>query len=610
MKMIWLSNDANLSVRLQNNRLRIALLIFIGVLSIPMAFLIHSGYEQTQHEEHLKYIWNSQHIVKQLNDRMSTLLQVEEQRPFEDYRHYKLSENVDINKRMLTLSPLAKIPDASLLPGILGYFQVDEAGLYSCPLLPSADNQKLLSEAKRLTPDFNSEDIEQRLKLRRLIRPLLLKHAFISSEYTAAPTKAAAAEERKRIDVAASSIDGANTDEDIIIRMGSLQFKWDDDGHILFYRDVWLGENKIVQGFIVKTEAFLLAPLMTLMTKSNFTTDLQLNIQLNATDVKTLTYSNQSLTVQATIIDTVNKALPIHIHRAVLAAPLKNIFLDISVQKLPLSSRGITWLYLISVVIGLILLGVAAIYKMGARQIELSQAQLNFISSVTHELKTPLASIIMYAEMLRENMVNTEVKKRTYYDYIYFEGERLGRLISNVLHLSKVGRDSQDLQLEYTPVSFATDLVRSRVSTLLENCEYHLNFGDFGAECGSYELLIDVDAFTQVAINLVDNAIKFSKEKCSEQPEDRKVDIAFHCDKDNLVYFSVRDFGPGIDEEHCKHIFNIFYRAGNELTRTTQGTGIGLALVQDLTKAMGGRVEFKNQSPGVEFRVYLKYRRV
>ena len=121
------------------------------------------------------------------------------------------------------------------------------------------------------------------------------------------------------------------------------------------------------------------------------------------------------------------------------------------------------------------------------------------------------------------------------------------------------------------------------------------------------KVLIDPDAFSQIVINLMDNAIKFSKTK-DDTPQ--CIDLYFKRlspgSGKEQVRFSVRDYGPGIDKVNSAKIFDLFYRAGNEMTRTTPGTGIGLALVSELTAAMGGRVELINHKPGAEFCIFLQ----
>ena len=109
---------------------------------------------------------------------------------------------------------------------------------------------------------------------------------------------------------------------------------------------------------------------------------------------------------------------------------------------------------------------------------------------------------------------------------------------------------------------------------------------------------VDADAFAQIFINLVDNAIKFSA-----RAQVRSIDIGCHLDRHGDVVFTVRDYGPGVPRDQMRKIFRLFYRSENELTRESVGTGIGLALVRELVLAMHGQVDVANQEPGAEFRV-------
>jgi signal transduction histidine kinase len=110
---------------------------------------------------------------------------------------------------------------------------------------------------------------------------------------------------------------------------------------------------------------------------------------------------------------------------------------------------------------------------------------------------------------------------------------------------------------------------------------------------------VDTDCFAQIFINLVDNALKFSAAATN-----RTVEIAARRTGDSVL-FAVRDFGPGVPKAQMKKIFELFYRAENELTRETVGTGIGLALVQQLAAAMGALVDVRNCEPGAEFRLQI-----
>jgi signal transduction histidine kinase len=202
----------------------------------------------------------------------------------------------------------------------------------------------------------------------------------------------------------------------------------------------------------------------------------------------------------------------------------------------------------------------------------------------------------MYGEMLKSGWAD-EQKKQMYYEYIFDEGERLSRLIDNVLQLARLNNDGPTIAAESVAVSELLDVIRSKLSTQAERAGFELKFV---IEPTATDAVIsaDVDALTQVFINLIDNAIKFSGETSPKE-----IHVTARCPASTSVVLAVRDYGPGIPPAAMKRLFELFYRPDNELTRTTAGTGIGLALVKQLVTAMSGRVDVKNQNVGAEFRL-------
>ena len=227
----------------------------------------------------------------------------------------------------------------------------------------------------------------------------------------------------------------------------------------------------------------------------------------------------------------------------------------------------------------------------------LARQQQDFVSAVSHELKTPLTSIRMYGEMLKAGWAD-DAKRQTYYDYIHSESERLSRLIENVLQLARLTRNTQRFDLKSVTVAELADIVRSKVATQVERAGFELAVRNETPD--GTAVVVDADCAAQIFINLVDNALKFSAGAAA-----KKVDIAARRGSDGAVLFTVRDYGPGVPKPQMKKIFELFYRAENELTRETVGTGIGLALVRQLATAMGARVDVRNCEPGAEFRVHF-----
>jgi signal transduction histidine kinase len=246
-----------------------------------------------------------------------------------------------------------------------------------------------------------------------------------------------------------------------------------------------------------------------------------------------------------------------------------------------------------------ILGGLFALYRMVATQIVFAERRSNFVSAVSHELKTPLTAIRMYGEMLQEGLVEDETKAQEYARTITSESERLTRLINNVLALSRIERRQ--------PLTLRTDDVRPVVREVVEVLRPHASREGFTLELELPrelpKVLFEPDALRQVLFNLVDNALKYSRDA-----RDKRVTVEATAEQDGGVTLSVRDRGPGVPEDQLSLIFEPFYRAEREITRKHKGTGIGLALVSGLVAGMRGSVSAVcpgNEASGLEVRVQL-----
>jgi signal transduction histidine kinase len=265
----------------------------------------------------------------------------------------------------------------------------------------------------------------------------------------------------------------------------------------------------------------------------------------------------------------------------------------------PLDDQGAAdLLYAFALALALaIVLGLYALYRMAAVRVRFAERRNNFVAAVSHELKTPLTAIRMYSEMLRDGMVEGEHKRQQYYNTITAETERLSRLINNVLELSRLERRERPVQLVAADV---TPLVREVVEVFRPHAEqsgFELELWD---EPNLPAALFDRDALTQILFNLLDNALKYGA-----APERR---IVVRCERSEHggVRVSVADQGQGVDDSQLSAIFEPFYRAQTELTRTQQGTGIGLALVRGLCTRMQAHVLGRNRNPGFEVQVTLQ----
>jgi signal transduction histidine kinase len=267
-----------------------------------------------------------------------------------------------------------------------------------------------------------------------------------------------------------------------------------------------------------------------------------------------------------------------------------------SINGLP-PGPGASVLGWLTVILAIVFLGgFYTLYQLGLSQINLARQQQDFVSSVSHELKTPLTSIRMYGEILKEGWAEPE-KQQQYYEFIHDESERLTRLISNVLQLARITRNESQFDLKSVTAGELMDQIESKISSQVQRAGFELRFQK-DELADEKSIKVDSDCFAQIIINLVDNGIKFSREA-----EQKRIEITSKLTSDNKVLFAVRDFGPGVPANQMGKIFKLFYRSESELTRETIGTGIGLAIVHQLSIAMDGKIDVINKEPGAEFRI-------
>ena len=370
-----------------------------------------------------------------------------------------------------------------------------------------------------------------------------------------------------------------------------LEFSLLDSGHFVLFRKVWRDGERFIQGLLLDSGAF---------TSSAF------DLHFDGTGLSEV--SDLIVGYQDDVIHTrawwLNSSYPTSsqafagdlLYRSRLSAPFDSLELIYSINGLP-PGPGATVLAWVTLVLAAVFMGgFYTLYRLGVSQINLARQQQDFVSAVSHELKTPLTSIRMYGEMLKEGWAEPE-KQQQYYEYIHDESERLTRLISNVLQLAKITRNEPQFDLQAISVDELMSQIESKIANQVQRAGFELGFQK-QEKADNAAINVDVDCFTQIIINLVDNAIKFSRDA-----QEKRIEISSTLSSDEKILFAVRDFGPGIPKDQMKKIFQLFYRSESELTRETVGTGIGLAIVHQLSQAMNGKVDIINKQPGAEFRV-------
>jgi signal transduction histidine kinase len=269
---------------------------------------------------------------------------------------------------------------------------------------------------------------------------------------------------------------------------------------------------------------------------------------------------------------------------------LKNTNLDDLARDSFLHSVGATLLVLL-----FLLCGIALIIRATDREARLAQAKSNFVSNVSHELKTPLSLISLFSEILELGRVNSEEKKAEYYRIIRHESGRLNKMIDNILDFSKIeaGRKTYN---------FAAGDMAEVIEGVISSYRYQISNAGFDLQTNLQPdlppVFMDRDALAQAISNLLDNAIKYAGEgkQLSITAETRGTDLSLE----------IADHGIGIPRAEQAKIFEKFYRVGNGLIHDVKGSGLGLALVKHIIEAHHGTISVESEvGQGSRFRILL-----
>ena len=216
-----------------------------------------------------------------------------------------------------------------------------------------------------------------------------------------------------------------------------------------------------------------------------------------------------------------------------------------------------------------------------------ARQKTSFVSNVSHELKTPLTSIRMFAELLLEGRVNDKDKKNKYLGIIVSESRRLTRLVNNVLDFSRLEQGKKKYNIEAIDlVSFLMEIIEFHKPRLKDNnMKTNLNIPD-----KNIIIKTDRDALEQVILNLMDNAIKYAS-------SGGEISLSMDADE-NKIEIRIEDRGPGIPDAHRNKIFDKFHRVDDSLTATKQGSGLGLSIAKRMLEDIGGSLSYTPRQGG------------
>jgi two-component system phosphate regulon sensor histidine kinase PhoR len=253
---------------------------------------------------------------------------------------------------------------------------------------------------------------------------------------------------------------------------------------------------------------------------------------------------------------------------------------------------------IILVVLDAVLLsGVWVVYRSVRREMEFVRLKSDFVSNVSHDLRTPLALIRMYAETLEMGRLPTEEKRHEYYRTIVAEAERLTHLVNNLLNFSR-------MEAGRRPYALAPVDLNEVVRGALESFAPHLKNGGFtpviDLDASLPAVRADREAVEEALINLLDNAVKYGG-------EEKFLRVATTVRLDD-VCVDVEDHGPGIPGAYRDRIFETFFRVPSTEGTGAKGSGLGLAIARHIMDAHGGRIDLAGApGRGSTFTLAFKY---
>jgi signal transduction histidine kinase len=256
--------------------------------------------------------------------------------------------------------------------------------------------------------------------------------------------------------------------------------------------------------------------------------------------------------------------------------------------------------YVFLLLAGILTFGLILTVRSVGHELELARMKSGFVSTVSHEFKSPLTSIRQLAEMLQHQRVPSEKRRQHYYDLLVEQSERLSLLVGNILDFARMEEGKRAIEYEQIDIP---DLLGEIVSTTMERVQHKGFEIRLELQEGLRPIQADRASLTQAIHNLLDNAVKYSAAR-------KEAVVRVYSNRESLV-IAVQDFGIGIESQEINRVFERFYRGGDQLTRAVRGSGLGLTLVKQIAEAHGGTVQVESEpGEGSTFSIRLPLERM
>ena len=622
-------------------KLTALLVLFTLAISIPLAYLMLRTYRSIEQEELSELRYFAETIFSLMETELSELVSVEESRPIEAYHaNYEGPGAVtNSSKPAYIVAYIQNNPDGSFQTPMVGTFDLlsnkQRARIERLKKINDAFNRirfKLpgddtSSPHKQHARDENYDDLrfaekylsrgghspdtlyarhtnrrvenltaqqvlqfaqtDQRLALARLLEA---RRAIKDSDIVRIIVARTIEDAEKQTPFGFSGISDFEPFQDIwlelmeetgelLVEIDPMQAVFLDDNHLFLFRRILLNNQLYCQGAVIRVYDLLAHLMQKYFEDQPMTRFTHLHLKATSGDriLKTLRAGTVSFN-------------PVFSLQHSFSQPFNFLHASLTCDTVPGSPARVSLNRIMLLLAATILIGLFVIYKSVRAVVELSERRSGLVSAVTHELKTPLSTIRLYIEMLEQGIARDQDREQEYYRILGSETSRLARLISNVLEFAKLEKRQRRLNLTQGTL----DAVLEEVSTIMQTPIQKAGF-QLSIECEKNlpECVYDREAMIQILINLIENSLKFG----AQTP---RKELLLRCAREGRhVRISLSDTGPGIPRRALKKIFENFYRVDNDLTRTTGGTGIGLALVKILVTAMGGHVRaVNNDGPG------------
>ena len=639
-------------------RLRLLILIFCVALAIPLAYFVLRTYRSLEQEEVAELRYFAETLFEKMEEELGALVLKEEARAIDEYKHHYILGDQVTGFVGMSRSPLSRLPEK---PYILGYFQNDPDGSFQTPLVESkenipADRTMLVGQLKDVNEIFNLKrtSVPERVEIQpaeTLVKEEREKAPSFADKYLSLSRsqkqKVHLGQEKKRVeqitadkafnlaqrddknilgegrqqamsetdeDMALDAIGGKATDldkekgfimeeaqqaepssdlrpalpldtEKLQVEVDPMQSVFINDLQIFIFRRIVINNQVYRQGFVLMVEEFL----------NHLAGDYFANQPMARFTSLGLKVMDQGREVTAVKAGAMAKHPSFSLNRT-FPRPFSFLRAMLTCDQIPRSAGRKTLNIMMIVLAAIILLGLFAIYQSARAVVALSERRSSFVSSVTHEVKTPLTNIRMYIEMLEQGIARDQEREQEYFRILGSESSRLSRLINNVLEFSKLEKKQRHLDLQEGTFEEVIQEVKDVMREKLRQEEFSLKVEMKEIPPFKY----DREVMVQVLINLIENSMKFGKGSSI-----REITLRAWPEGD-WMKISVSDTGPGIPRHALKKVFDDFYRVDSSLTRTTRGTGIGLALVKKFVLAMKGSITAtNNDGPGCTITISL-----